>query len=202
MATAIDTLPGETVALIRLRSKSIASRLGVYPGDHEDIEQELLIHVWQQSSRYVPERGAVTVFLGNVVDHRIGHLLEAAGAQKRGGGVRPLSLDRTVHTVHGQAVRLIDLLSEQDHPWSGGAVPADECSDLRIDLLRVLCGLPERLVGLCRRLAQATVAEIARETGVSRSSLYVTLAEIRTVFRTAGLDAYLGPSRTDFARFR
>ena len=202
MASQAPTIPDEIVTIIRNRSRSIAPRIGICPGDRDDIEQDLLIHVWQQSGRHDPHRGTIAVFLGRVVDHRIGHLVEAAEAQKRGGGVRPLSLDAPVPNAQGQSVALIELLSERNHPWGAEALPAAERIELRVDLICALRSLPDRLVALCRRLAQATVAEIARETGMSRASLYGALGEIRTAFRAAGLDAYLRPPPTDFARFR
>ncbi len=202
MATTAQPIPDEIVTIIRRRSKSVAPRIGVCPGDRDDIEQELMIHAWQRSSQYDHHRGTIVVFLGRVVDHRIRHLLEAAGAQKRGGGVRSLSLETPLPDARGQPVALIDVLSEHDHPWCADALPADEHANLRIDLMRALKGLPDRLVALCQQLTQATVAEISRETGVSRASVYSALGEVRTAFRAAGLDAYLCPPPTHFARFR
>jgi DNA-directed RNA polymerase specialized sigma24 family protein len=202
MANTAHNIPDEIVAIIRSRSKSFAPRLGITLGDRDDIEQELLIHAWQQAAHHNPLRGSICVFLGRVVDHRIGHLVEAARAQKRGGGVRPLSLEMPVTNAQGHPVALIDLLSERDHPWGADTLPADERADIRHDLLRALRGLPDRLVVLCRWLAMATVAEVARDSGVSRSSLYSALGEVRTAFRAAGLDAYLRPPRTHFPRFR
>lgn len=202
MATRNHGIPDPIVAMIRRRSKSMAPRLGICPGDYQDIEQDLLIHAWLKSRHHDPDRGSLGAFLGRVIDHHIGHRLEAAGTQKRGGGVRPLSLDTAVSNADGQPLPLIDRLSDHDLPWGADTLPADERIHLQIDLRRALRGLPERLVALCQRLAQATVAEIARETGVSRTSLYGELGEVRTAFQAAGLDDYLRPPPTDFPRFR
>ena len=202
MASAAHAIPDEIVTIILRRSKSVAPRIGICPGDRDDIEQELLIHAWQKSGQHDQNRGAIVAFLGRVVDHRIRNLLEAAEAQKRGGGVRSLSLETPLPDARGQPVALIDVLSEHDHPWSADALPADEYANLRIDLMRALRGLPDRLVALCQQLARATVAEISRETGVPRASVYGALGEIRTAFRAAGLDAYIRPPPTHFSRFR
>ena len=68
--------------------------------------------------------------------------------------------------------------------------------DLRLDLTLVLDELPDDLRDLAIRLQTRTVAEIARELGVLRSTLYEKgIARLRKIFEDRGLREYLGESR-------
>ena len=59
MATPNHGIPDPIVAMIRRRSKSMAPRLGICPGDYQDIEQDLLIHAWLKSRHHDPDRGSL-----------------------------------------------------------------------------------------------------------------------------------------------
>jgi RNA polymerase sigma-70 factor (ECF subfamily) len=65
-----------------------------------------------------------------------------------------------------------------------------EINNLRMDVARVLDTLPEDLRDLCERLRESNMAEIARETGIARTTLYDKLTRIREAFRQAGLDDF------------
>jgi RNA polymerase sigma-70 factor (ECF subfamily) len=50
---------------------------------------------------------------------------------------------------------------------------------------------PQDLQELCEKLQSSNMAEIAREMGVPRSTLYGKLTKLRDAFREAGLEEYL-----------
>ena len=56
---------------------------------------------------------------------------------------------------------------------------------------RVIAALPEDLQDLCEKLQSSNMAEIAREMGVPRSTLYGKLTKLRDAFRDGGLEEYL-----------
>jgi RNA polymerase sigma-70 factor (ECF subfamily) len=60
-----------------------------------------------------------------------------------------------------------------------------------MDLDRAIASLPDELRDLCERLRYDTMAEIAREMGVPRTTLYDRLSKLRDAFREAGLEDYL-----------
>jgi RNA polymerase sigma-70 factor (ECF subfamily) len=62
---------------------------------------------------------------------------------------------------------------------------------MRMDIERVLNALPDDLRDLCERLRESNMAEIAREMGIPRTTLYDKLTKIRETFRKARLDDYL-----------
>ena len=66
-----------------------------------------------------------------------------------------------------------------------------EQNDIRFDLERVIAALPEDLQDLCEKLQSSNMAEIAREMGVPRSTLYGKLTKLRDAFRDGGLEEYL-----------
>ena len=64
-------------------------------------------------------------------------------------------------------------------------------NDIRFDVERVIAALPADLQELCEKLQSSNMAEIAREMGVPRSTLYGTLTKLRDAFRDGGLEEYL-----------
>ena len=64
-------------------------------------------------------------------------------------------------------------------------------NEIRMDLDRAIASLPDELRDLCERLRDDTMAEIAREMGVPRTTLYDRLSKLRDAFREAGLEDYL-----------
>jgi RNA polymerase sigma-70 factor (ECF subfamily) len=60
-----------------------------------------------------------------------------------------------------------------------------------MDLGQAIASLPEELRDLCLRLHDSTMAEVAREMGIPRTTLYDRLSKLRDAFREAGLEDYL-----------
>ena len=60
-----------------------------------------------------------------------------------------------------------------------------------MDTAHVMDSLGDDLRDLCERLRSQTPTEIHRETGMSRSSLYERIKQIRARFIEAGLDQYV-----------
>jgi len=79
------------------------------------------------------------------------------------------------------------MLSTDDGLWDVSRLKWDEAIDLRHDLSHAMGALPPHLVFLCRRLATGTVTEVARDTGMSRPSVYDGIAKIRAALIKAGL---------------
>ena len=81
---------------------SIASR---YFGQEtiKDVSQETLARVYQEIGRFDPHRGVkFSTWLYAIAKHVVYSELTSRGAQKRGGGHKPMSLDDTIHEVSRQ----------------------------------------------------------------------------------------------------
>lgn len=65
------------------------------PVDAEDLTQEFLLAAWEKGffERFDPDRARFRTFLRTCLDRQVQNHLKAGRAQKRGGGVVPLSLD-------------------------------------------------------------------------------------------------------------
>jgi hypothetical protein len=62
--------------------------------------------------------------------------------------------------------------------------------DLRWDLDRVVRSLPRHLQDCCHCLAEYSVTEAARRSGLARGSIYSRIATLKEAFAAAGLDVY------------
>jgi RNA polymerase sigma-70 factor (ECF subfamily) len=66
-----------------------------------------------------------------------------------------------------------------------------ELAQLAGDVADVLAKAPEELRDLAERLKTQSVSEIARDTGVPRTTLYEAVRHLRRRFESAGLKEYL-----------
>jgi len=85
-----------------------ARRLGHQPADAADIVQGLIASILadQRLGSVDAGRGRFRDWLRRALEFHVGHLRERAGAQKRGGGLRPLALDEA--EAEGRWLRLAD----------------------------------------------------------------------------------------------
>ncbi len=66
----------------------------------KDVSQETLSRVYQEIAKFDPKRGVkFSTWLYAIAKHVVYSELTTRNAQKRGGGVRPMSLDDTIHEV-------------------------------------------------------------------------------------------------------
>ena len=63
--------------------------------------------------------------------------------------------------------------------------------ELRADVARAMACLQEEQRELCRLLMDGTIADVVRDTGTKRSTLYGSIRRIRREFERAELRAYL-----------
>ncbi len=149
------------VSQVRYRARKLSRHALMRGVEIEDIEQDLMLDVLSRKASYDPERAQWSTFVDRVLSNKCATLISAELAKKRGGGRGCLSLD--------------GLLPE----------PVDEASldpasvEIRIDLDRHVADLPASLTGLLGGLGKNTMTEIARATGVPKTTLYDRLADLR-----------------------
>ena len=82
-----------------------------------------------------------------------------------------------------------EMLSERAHDIRLGRhhSPAQEQVELRLDVQEALERLPEDLRPIAERLQHHSIAEVARELGMPRTTLYELIARIRRRFQRLGL---------------
>ena len=185
----IKTVDDYAVRIIKHKARQLVGRYGLTFFDREDLEQELMIDLLQRIRHFNPAKAKKTTFIARIVERHIATIIEARHAQCRDWRLCRVSLNTPHENDRGDTRELIDRVDSE-----GTLRPCQpdtreiEINNLRMDVARVLDTLPEDLRDLCERLRESNMAEIARETGVPRTTLYDKLTRIREAFREAGLD--------------
>jgi len=177
------------VRIIKHKARQLIGRYGLTIFDREDLEQELMIDLLQRMRHFNLAKAKKTTFIARIVERHIATLLEARHAQCRDWRLCRVSLNTPHENDKGDTWELIDRVDSQG--ILGNCEPdtrESSANNLRMDIERVLNTLPEDLRDLCDRLRESNMAEIARETGVARTTLYDKLVRIREAFREAKLD--------------
>jgi len=181
-----DGIDKYAASMIKHKARQLVGKAGLTKSDQPDIEQALMIDLLHRMKHFNPAKGKKTTFIARVVERHISTILQARFAQCRDWR-KCHSLNYTIDNGEGRQTEMIDLLSYDEESQSIGDV---ELASLKMDVERVLDTLPDDLKDLCRKLQDNNMAEIAREMGVPRSTLYAQLTRIRKVFREAGLEEY------------
>lgn len=164
--------------IIRRKVRLLVGRAGFTQQDRPDLEQELVLRLFQSVDRFDPKQAHPNVFITTVVERSVAMMLRERRAKKRDGGIIT-SLDgcRTDD----------DCSTEPPDPRCNG----NEASDLVNDLADVLAHLPEKLRDLAERLKHQSLSEAARELRMPRSTLQRYVHRLRRCFEDAGLKIYL-----------
>jgi RNA polymerase sigma factor (sigma-70 family) len=145
----------------------------------DDLCQEAATHWWRQRGRFDVRRGASPrTFLRRVVKARLLDIEREFEAEKRGGGLRPLSLD---------------LPAGDSELTLGDLIPADTRRDfLEVRLDSVLPLLTQRQRTIVESLkAGNSKSKAAADAGISRDTLYRELEVITRVFVDEDLEQFL-----------
>jgi RNA polymerase sigma-70 factor (ECF subfamily) len=178
--------------LIRIKARQLVGKAGFTEGDRPDLEQELMIDLLQRMRHFNPAKAKKTTFMTRIVERHVATILEARHARCRDWRLCRDSLNAPRGNEEGHTLELIDLVDGAGYLGNPEREPREGAvHNLRMDMERVLDTLPADLRDLCDRLRESNMAEIARELGVARTTLYDKLAIIREAFREAGLDGRL-----------
>jgi len=157
----------------RCASRLIATA-GFPRGDRDDLRQEIILDLLRRSPRFDSARG----------DWR--------------GFVRGVSRNQSITLIAERRRRRWEVLAGDLGPAEGGdgnALDALDCRrrtdpvgvlHLRLDVRRVVAGLPPRLRSLARVLGQMPVTEVCQHTGKSRATVHRMTVQIRRAFVGAG----------------
>jgi RNA polymerase sigma-70 factor (ECF subfamily) len=174
--------------VIRRKARYLSRRGGFSPSDLSDLEQELSLHLLKRAPTFDPRKADWKAFVGAVVTAWGANLLRARCAAKRDYRRTRPSSART-ETSDAESWKQAEPLSQQAHdPRLGRHRPGEqEQLDLKIDVQEALQRLPEQLRAVAERLQHVSIAELAREMGIPRTTLYELIERIRWRFQKAGL---------------
>ena len=175
--------------LIHEKAKRLIGKAGLRKGDLEDLEQDLALDVLERLRSFDPSRAKRHTFVAMVVEHGVAAILERRTAAKRDPRREGCSLNDAVCDDEGRETERSEMLDEQcARP---GPCPK-EMRDLKADLAAALDGLPPQLRSLALDLQTKSVADVARERGVPRTTLYSDVRRLRAALKRVGLDQYVG----------
>ncbi len=186
-------LDAKTVKRIWSKAMQLSKQEGFRADEWPDLQQELVVHVLEQLPKYDPRRGKREHFLASIISHKATDMTRIRRAKQRGHQVEVVSLHEPVATAGDEQVQIEDLVVDdalQVQRGLSGRV-REEQIHCRVDVLRVEATLTVKQRDICRRLRVSTITEVAAELQMPRATLCDEVRKIRSVFRRAGLDAYL-----------
>ena len=144
---------GFAARAIAWKAQQLAGHNGFSRSEREDIEQELRLHLLRRLAKFDPEIAHWNVFVRTVLERRAASLI----AQRRAAL---------------QAGSSIDDCASLD----------DSRIDLAIDTAAILARLPRKSRQLCERLKRDSIAEVARQEGLPRTTLRDRVERLRKHF--------------------
>ncbi|MCC7409986.1 MAG: sigma-70 family RNA polymerase sigma factor [Phycisphaeraceae bacterium] len=176
------------------KARQVIGHHGFTQADFPDLRQELLQDILARMPKFNGSRAGAKTFISRLIDHRIADIIEHRCAGCRDHQREESSLDDWVRDELGKWQTQGALTDEDRGKAHRGISPRSrqERAELILDVHEVVDSLPPDLRDLVEHLLRSeTVVGIARVTGLSSSTLYRRLEQIRVRFREAGLDGYL-----------
>lgn len=186
-------LDERTAQFIRWNSIRLAGR-GAFAGyAPQDLQQELLLECWKALPRFDHKRACRRTFFQRVIHNLIASTVEAQSAACRDYRRCRRSINEPVAFSKNCPEEFGDSISDNDYQARMGraALSAYERAELQIDVRAVIATLPPELAAVALVLKSEGVVEAGYRLGLSRSTVYRRVANIRALFQSAGLDLYL-----------
>ena len=181
------------VKVIKNKARRLVGSAGFVEADQPDLEQDLVVDLFQRLPRFNPALAKIETFINRLVKHHVATLIGAQKADRRDYRRRAGSLDEEPESEAGDATDVPPVLDSKEYRREtlSSARSDEELRDLRIDLAKTIGELPDDLRSLWNRLQTAPVSHISRETGVPRGTVYEGIARLRSQFERAGLAVYV-----------
>ena len=180
-------LDARTLMHIRSTARRIA-RTGSLPSmDVEDIEQDLILDLWQRRGAFDPCRATFRTFADRIVAHRVATLTRPTTRLR---AERELaSLDAPIGG--DDEGTLADALADPDT-----ATDIDAHDGLKLDVRRFVAGLTPAQRRCCDILLAPDVREATARAGLHHSSVYENARRLKKLAEAAGLKDYLADTQT------
>lgn len=178
--------------IIRRKVRQLIGRAGFTRQDREDLEQEIFARVLQGLRKFDPAKAHRNKFVTAIVERYVANVLRNKRAEKRDHR-RITSLNVTITLAGDAKVELSQTISVRERDAQRRRESRDDCalSDLRADIGAFIAALPDDLRELAEGLMANSISEIARETGIPRTTLHDKLRRLRQRFESTDLRDYL-----------
>jgi RNA polymerase sigma-70 factor (ECF subfamily) len=174
--------------IIHRKARYLRRRGGFSRNDLPDLEQELSRHLLKRTPAFDPHKADWAVFAAAVVTAWGANLLRARYAAKRDYR-RNQALPARTEASEGERREPVEMLRQHEHDARlGRHRPSEqEQLELKLDVQEALQRLPEDLRSIAERLQHISIAELAHELGMPRTTLYELIERIRRRFQKMGL---------------
>jgi RNA polymerase sigma factor (sigma-70 family) len=168
---------GFAARFIRYKVARLVERALIPISDADDLEQELKLHLVRRFTRFDPARSHWNSFVVTVVErHILTYLVMRRRRQSRFASLQDLSsVNLDSNDMDG---------GNTFHKHNGDTQDSMTQLDLVMDVEHILAGLPEPTRHLCERLMIDSLAEVARQLQIPRTTLRSHILLLRNVFAT------------------
>ncbi|MBF0628229.1 MAG: hypothetical protein HQL91_08400 [Magnetococcales bacterium] len=180
-----EGLHAYAVGTVRHHAKRLAHSPGFLPDDLEDIEQEMMLHIYRQLPLHNPAKASLETFISRL----IGNFAITLYRQTTNHGIdnfRIISLSEPVQDQDGGMTELIMLLSSDNSLWPQHGAAWNEGVEYRLDVARILKRLSPSIRNLARLFMMGSVAPVSRRGGVGRQAVYEAISRIRRMLAPEG----------------
>jgi len=193
MKNTYEGLDEYVVKTVLIKANQLIGKAGYRREDYDDIVQEIFLDVCVRLQKYDPQKSKFETFVSRIVERKIADMIRAGNTGNRDLNRRAESLNESIELEDGTLLECIQTVEREDLPWNDGAVFEQESdqSDFKADLHKIITLLSPGNQKLCVRLTRENIAEICRDTGISRSAQYDHIRQIRKRLKEAGFENYL-----------
>jgi RNA polymerase sigma-70 factor (ECF subfamily) len=179
--------------LIRCKARQLLGKAGFTWSDVEDLEQEMILELIQRFPKFDPAKAAHSTFAARIVEHKISKLFRHRRREMRDYRRESCSLDDTIEDAEGETIWRACTINQDEAAIRLGrrTRTREEETQLRIDISLVLAKLPDDLREIAGQLLTKSVAEVARDLGIPRTTLYESVKRLRPFFEDTALRNYL-----------
>ena len=178
--------------IIRRKAGQLIGRAGFSTADRRGLEQELAARLIQAFQGFDPQKADRKAFATMVVERSIAKILRFQNAEKRNHR-RTQSLNVRVKSATDGWVELAETIGTDEYDARRGCATPDREKQIELqqDVQALLDSLPADLREIAEQLKHKSVAQIARDLDLPRSTLRYRLRELREWFEAENLQFYL-----------
>ena len=172
--TPTDLIDDYAIERVAYHTARVGRRLHLTPDRRDDLQQDLFVSLCEAAKRYDPSKSAPRTFVSRVLCLAAAHHARRIRNERRSPARSPIRLSELQRNGHDFAT-----------PAPRWSEPS--AHDLSMDLSRGIASLNERQQDLAKSMSSHTVAQIAAERHVHRSTVYREVAAVRTALTEYGL---------------
>lgn len=183
-------------AYIRRIARALSHQSGFSPSDQDDLQQEMYIRLLERFPQFDPAKGCFNAFVKLIVKQFASNACRHVRAQKRDRRW-DTSLSHMVEGEGGAKIELAQVVgpNELNSRLARAERPKEQLVDLSHDVVTLLKSLPPRLRKIAKRLPDRSVAQIANELGIHRSTVHAEVRKLQAIFTKANFHDYLPTHR-------